>query len=83
MTRNVTLALFMIVLFSVAAFGADAEDTLSAGCRLDPGQKLVSANGALTLSMNGDGNLVLYAYGNVPRWQTQTDNHDGAFAVSR
>lgn len=35
-------------------------DTLNAGQKLAPGQKLVSANGRYSLVYQGDGNLVLY-----------------------
>ncbi|GGJ35680.1 hypothetical protein [Deinococcus roseus] len=43
-----------------------------AGWVLSPGQNLSVCNGKATLSLQWDGNLVLYAAGNVPIWSTNT-----------
>ncbi|KZS73496.1 lectin [Mycobacterium kansasii] len=50
-------------------------DTLGEGQRLQRGQSLVSNNGAYTLTLQEDGNLVLAADG-TPVWATATDGQD-------
>lgn len=50
-------------------------DTLSAGQKLQRGESLVSNNGAYTLTLQDDGNLVLAADG-TPVWATATDGQD-------
>jgi surface antigen len=47
---------------------------------LQPGQYLLSQNGAYQLVMQNDGNLVVYA-GTQPLWDSQTWNNPGAYAV--
>lgn len=47
-------------------------DTLGEGQRLQQGESLVSNNGAYTLTLQADGNLVLAAHG-APVWATATD----------
>ncbi len=59
--------------WSVAPATAGAgTDRLTAGERLYANQYLVSRNGQYVLRMQGDGNLVIYAPGNVPVWATGT-----------
>ncbi|ORB83230.1 lectin [Mycobacterium kansasii] len=50
-------------------------DTLGAGQRLQQGDSLVSNNGAYTLTLQEDGNLVLTADG-APVWATATDGQN-------
>lgn len=47
-------------------------DTANEGQKLTPGESLTSVNGAYTLTLQEDGNLVLAARGE-PRWSTQTN----------
>jgi len=47
-------------------------DTLNEGQQLDRGESLTSGNGAFTLTLQDDGNLVLAARGE-PRWATATN----------
>jgi nucleoid-associated protein YgaU len=54
-------------------------DTLTEGQQLVRGGSLVSNNGAFTLTLQDDGNLVLYARGE-PRWATGTNGQDVARA---
>ena len=42
-----------------------------------PGRTRAAA-GSDTLTMQGDGNLVLYAPGSIPVWASKTAGHDGA-----
>jgi len=57
---------------------AAGTSTLSAGETLQPGQRLVG--GANVLTMQGDGNLVLYATNNIPLWESHTGGNSGAWA---
>jgi nucleoid-associated protein YgaU len=50
-------------------------DRLLKGEKLDKGGSLTSRNGAYTLTLQGDGNLVLYA-GDEVVWATGTDGQD-------
>ncbi len=50
-------------------------DTLTEGQKLEQGDSLTSANGAYTLILQDDGNLVLYARDNAV-WATGTDGQD-------
>jgi len=50
-------------------------DTLSEGQKLERGQSITSANGAYTLMLQDDGNLVLAARGQAV-WATGTDGQD-------
>ncbi|KZS66517.1 LysM peptidoglycan-binding domain-containing protein [Mycobacterium kansasii] len=50
-------------------------DTLGEGQRLQRGESLVSNNGAYTLTLQEDGNLVLAADG-TPVWATATEGQD-------
>jgi LysM repeat protein len=54
---------------------AEARDTLTAGQKLVKGESLTSGNGAYTLTLQDDGNLVLAARGK-PVWSTKTNGQD-------
>lgn len=75
----VTLALGS-VLVAPNAGATPGTSRLEVGEQLQPGQYLSSPSGLLTLIMQGDGNLVLYAPGNQARWSSRTDGHPGAWA---
>lgn len=53
---------------------ANAADTLNEGQKLGPGQSITSNNGAYTLTLQDDGNLVLAEYG-TPVWATGTNGN--------
>ena len=53
----------------------DVTDTLSEGQKLEKGQSITSANGAYTLTLHDDGNLVLAARGQAV-WATGTNGQD-------
>lgn len=55
--------------------GTDVSDTLSEGQKLVKGGSLTSQNGAYTLTLQDDGNLVLAARGQAV-WATNTDGQD-------
>nr|WP_295863780.1 hypothetical protein [uncultured Chitinophaga sp.] len=48
-------------------------DRLLPGQSLPVGGTLTAPNGKTTLILQGDGNLVLYRTGNIPRWASNTD----------
>ena len=48
-------------------------DTANEGQKLTPGESLTSVNGAYTLTLQEDGNLVLYA-ANGAAWSTHTES---------
>ncbi|QNI07841.1 LysM peptidoglycan-binding domain-containing protein [Mycobacterium kubicae] len=50
-------------------------DTLTEGQQLSRGESLVSSNGAFSLTLQDDGNLVLSARGE-PRWASATNGQD-------
>lgn len=50
-------------------------DTLNEGQQLGRGESLTSSNGAFTVTLQDDGNLVLAARGE-PRWATATNGQD-------
>ena len=50
-------------------------DTLTEGQKLEKGASLTSSNGAYTLTLQQDGNLVLAARGQAV-WATGTDGQD-------
>jgi LysM repeat protein len=50
-------------------------DTLTEGQKLERGQSIASSNGAYTLTLQDDGNLVLAARGE-PRWASATNGQD-------
>ena len=53
-------------------------DKLSAGERLTAGQSLTSPNGKYDLTMQTDGNLVLYDSASQAVWNSKTYGHPGA-----
>jgi nucleoid-associated protein YgaU len=53
----------------------DVTDTLSEGQKLEKGQSITSPNGAYTLTLQDDGNLVLAARGQAV-WATDTNGQD-------
>ena len=54
---------------------------LSAGKALKPGQSVASPDGRLTLTLQGDGNLVLYRQGGLPLWSTKTTGAAASHAM--
>jgi LysM repeat protein len=54
---------------------AETRDTLNAGQKLVKGESLTSGNGAYTLTLQDDGNLVLESRGK-PVWSTKTNGQD-------
>ncbi|WP_308217540.1 lectin [Mycobacteroides abscessus] len=54
-------------------------DTLTQGQKLDSGQSLTSNNGAYTLTLQDDGNLVL-TEGGSPVWASDTSGHSAGRA---
>jgi pimeloyl-ACP methyl ester carboxylesterase len=60
--------------------GGDGSDGLSAGQRLYPDQQVVSADGAVALRYQSDGNLVLYGSGGRVLWDTATWGHSAGRA---
>lgn len=78
------LSILMLLALAIAgAPEANAATTnrLYAGERLTAGQKIVSDSGKLSLVMQSDGNLVLYAPGSSARWDTNTQDNPGAYAT--
>jgi serine protease len=57
---------------------APGVDRLSAGQQLFSGQRLTSPNGQYTLVMQADGNLVVWAPGSRPIWDTRSWGNAGA-----
>ncbi|QRN94998.1 hypothetical protein JRI60_38800 [Archangium violaceum] len=58
---NKSIALMTLLAVSLFSTGAEAASTLSANQALNPGEQLVSANGAYILTLQAtDGNLVVY-----------------------
>ncbi|BBX37409.1 mannose-binding lectin [Mycolicibacterium mageritense DSM 44476 = CIP 104973] len=51
-------------------------DTLTEGQKLEKGGSLTSNNGAYTLTLQDDGNLVLYVRGDQAVWSTETNGQD-------
>lgn len=51
-------------------------DTLTEGQKLEKGGSLTSNNGAYTLTLQDDGNLVLYVRGDQAVWSTETSGQD-------
>jgi hypothetical protein len=75
----VLLAVLGPVLGSGPARAAASGDRLLPGETLQAGQSISA--GRDTLTMQADGNLVLYAPGSVPVWASNTAGHDGAKLV--
>jgi hypothetical protein len=63
------------------ARAAEGSDRLLPGETLQPGQSISA--GSDTLTMRGDGNLVLYAPGRIPIWASHTAGSDGAQLAMR
>jgi len=61
--------------------GGSGSDRLTAGQQLATGQSLASPDGRYRLIMQTDGNLVVYAPGQRPLWNSHTGGHTGARAV--
>ena len=51
-------------------------DTLTEGQKLEKGGTLTSNNGAYTLTLQDDGNLVLYVRGDQSVWSSETNGQD-------
>ena len=77
----VVLAVGALLVSPASAGAAAGSNRLSAGERLAGGQRLTSDSGRLSLVMQTDGNLVLYAPGSSVRWHTNTNGNPGAYAV--
>jgi len=73
----VILAFLGSVLTGGPAGAAAGSDRLLAGETLQAGQSIYGGGDALT--MQGDGNLVLYAPGNAAIWASNTGGHNGAW----
>ena len=54
---------------------------LNPGQQITSGTQIASPDGRYVLQMQGDGNLVLRAPGNIPLGDTHTAGHDGTIAV--
>jgi hypothetical protein len=63
---------------SVPASAADYTLQLSGGQQLNPGDSLVSPSGLFLLTMQSDGNLVLYSPGHIAIWASNTAGHSGS-----
>ncbi len=75
----VALLLAAAVLLSVRP--AAASSVLGPGQTLGPNQDLASPGSQYVLSMQADGNLVLYSPGHTPRWSSRTNGIPGAYLV--
>ncbi len=62
-------------MFNVSRKGSAVGDTLTEGQKLEKGGSLTSSNGAYTLTLQDDGNLVLAARGDAV-WSTGTNGQD-------
>jgi len=60
------------------ASASDYTSQLNGGQQLNPGDNLVSSSGLFLLSMQSDGNLVLYAPGHIAIWASHTAGHSGS-----
>jgi hypothetical protein len=79
LTGLVVLSLAATLLTSIRP--AAAASVLAPGQMLGPNQDLVSPGGQYVLSMQGDGNLVLYGPGHTARWSSRTNGIPGAYLV--
>ncbi len=77
-----TLAAALVAVLAWAGAGPAAAATytaqLSGGQQLSPGDNLVSPSGLFVLTMQSDGNLVLYAPGHIAIWASNTAGHSGS-----
>jgi hypothetical protein len=79
---GLVIVLCSLVPVSVVTAGpAAAATALNPGGTLASGQDLWSPNGRFVLSMQGDGNLVLYGPGHIATWSSRTYNNPGAYLV--
>jgi len=73
------LRLFAVLALTLGIVTADAGATAAethSQVELQPGESVVSPNGAHVLVHQRDGNVVLYAYGTKPIWHTSTHGRD-------
>ena len=56
---------------------------LNGGQQLNPGDSLLSPSGLFLLTMQSDGNLVLYSPGHIAIWASNTARHPGRFCRCR
>jgi hypothetical protein len=63
---------------AVPAAAADYTLQLNGGQQLNPGESLQSPSGLFLLTMQTDGNLVLYAPGHIAIWASNTAGHSGS-----
>jgi hypothetical protein len=82
------LALFAAAATAIGLGGAgtaqaSAPGQLDSGGRLNPGATLYSPNGSQALTMQTDGNLVLYAPGHVAIWESRTAGHAGSILIEQ
>jgi hypothetical protein len=88
-TRRSIITVITIVLFAVALgatpanAGALTPSRLGTGKILAPENSIFSPIGWFDLRMQGDGNLVLYAPGHNPIWESDTEGHSGASLVQQ
>ena len=73
MALSQLLILFMACTIGPISSQVHSHNRLYVGNKLYPGFQLVSPNGAYTLLMQTDGNLVVYDRSNHPTWATVTD----------
>jgi NlpC/P60 family len=79
---GLALGLSFIGLISVFTAGqASAASDLGPGGVLGPNQNLSSPNGSYVLSMQGDGNVVLYAPGHIATWSSRTFVRDSVLMM--
>ena len=76
--RRLSFVLSAAFLFSAFSSSVYAASRLDAGQQLTKGQNLVSTNGEYRLSMQTDGNLVIYDASNKALWNTKTQGTDAA-----
>src|SRR6478736_1697962 len=77
----VLLAMGALLSSPAPAGAAAGSNRLSAGEKLTAGQRITSDSGKLSLVMQDDGNLVLYAPGSKARWHTNTNGNPGAYTA--
>jgi hypothetical protein len=72
------LAAIPVAGIAAPASAADYTLQLSGGQQLNPGDSLLSPSSLFLLSMQTDGNLVLYAPGHIAIWASNTAGHSGS-----
>jgi hypothetical protein len=78
-----TTAATAIALGGAGTAHASAPGQLDSGAQLNPGDTRYSPNGSQALTMQTDGNLVLYAPGHVAIWESHTDGHAGSILIEQ